>query len=402
MRVAYLASQYPASSHTFIRREIEVLRRRGIDIETFSIRVPSSGERVHPRDQEAYDTTTYVLPMKLARLMRAHVRSAVRRPLQYLGTLSSALKHRVPGSRAFLWSLFYFAEAVVLAADLEDAGVEHLHNHFANPGANVGYLASKYLGVGWSLTLHGLSDFDYPAGVLLPEKIKHARFVACVSHYGKALAFLYLDPRYWEKLFVTRCGLDPADFPGRKPRAPRTRLRVVSVGRLSPEKGQLGLLEAFAGVVKRGIDAELRIVGEGPLRPLLEQRIAELGLEGRCLLLGRKAESEIAPELAEADVFAFASFMEGLPVSLMEALAMELAVVAPSVAGIPELIEHDRTGLLFPASDWKKLEEQLAALLGDEALRQRLGREGRRKVMAEFALETAVDPLFRHLSELGR
>lgn len=399
MRVAYLASQYPATSHTFIRREVEALRRRGIEVQTFSIRPPGANERGVGPEEQAFATTRYVLPFDWSRALRSHVRGVTRRPARYLATLRDALKHRVPGARSLLWSLFYFGEAVVLADDLEVAEVEHLHNHFANPGANVGYLASRYLGLGWSLTLHGISEFDYPAGVLLPEKIAAARFVACVSHFGRAQAFRVIDPQHWPKLFINRCGVDLASFPSAA-KAEGTRLRVVSVGRLSPEKGQLGLLEAFAAVLADGVDAELFLIGDGPLMAELQRRIDALGIGERCRLLGRKSEAEVAIELAAADVFALASFMEGLPVVLMEALAMRLGVIAPCVAGIPELIAHEQTGLLFAPGRWDELGAGLKRLLTDRELRERLAENGRQRVEEEFAIDRAVDPLVAKLQNM--
>jgi glycosyltransferase involved in cell wall biosynthesis len=195
---------------------------------------------------------------------------------------------------------------------------------------------------------------------------------------------------------VVRCGVDPARFTPAG-RVGAGRLCVLTIGRLSPEKGQLGLIAAFAGVLKRGYDAELRIVGEGPMRSAIEREIAERGLGDRCVLLGQKTEAEVVAELGRSDVFAMSSFLEGLPVVLMEALAMRVPVVAPSVAGIPELVEHERTGLLFAPSHWAGLEAQLARLLSDAQLRARLGEEGRRRVEDEFDSSKAVAPLLEQL-----
>jgi colanic acid/amylovoran biosynthesis glycosyltransferase len=189
-------------------------------------------------------------------------------------------------------------------------------------------------------------------------------------------------------------------LPAREPRAPSTApLRVVCVGRLSPEKGHLGLIDAFAEVLAGGSHAELRLVGDGPERARIEARIAARGLAGRCVLLGQLPEDETLREVASADVLVSASFMEGLPVVLMEALALDVPVIAPRVAGIPELVEDGVGGLLFAPADWSGLASCLARMLGDPLLRARLAQAGRERVRAEFDVERACIPLHRKLIE---
>jgi len=392
MHIAYLVSQYPASSHTFIRREIEALRARGVTIDTFSIREPSVAERGAAQDQAAFASTFYVLPVELRRLIGAHTQALWQRPLGYLRTLRLAVTHRVPGAKAFAWSLAHFAEAIVLAQELERREIQHVHNHFANSGANVGLLVTRFLGLPWSLTLHGISETDYPAGLLLGAKLRAADFAACVSHFGRAQAMRSVSPDHWAKFMIVRCALDLGALPVPKPER-RARPRAVCVGRLSPEKGHLGLLEAFAAARKRGHEAELVLVGEGPDRERIERRIAELGLGSAVSLRGRLSEAETLAEIAAADFFVLASFMEGLPVVLMEAMALGLAVIAPRVAGVPELVEHGVHGLLFAPADWQELADCLCKLLAEPGLRARLSQGNRARVEAEFEITKAVAPL---------
>jgi len=392
MRVAYLVSQYPAPSHTFIRREVDALRRHGIDVQTFSVRRPKPEERQSEVDAREYEQTWYVLPAGPG-IVVAHLGALVRHPIRYLGTLREAIRHRVPGLRALIWSLFYFAEAIALASELHRRGIHHVHNHFANAGGNVGYLATRYLAIDWSLTLHGISEFDYPSGLLLPDKIRAAQWVACVSHFGRAQAMRSVEPEHWDKLFIARCGVELSSMPKRPQKIEGSRLRIVTVGRLSPEKGQSGLLRAFRKVVDTGADAELRLVGDGPGERALRAQVKELGLDDRVHLAGRLPEQGALEEIAAADVFVLSSFMEGLPVVLMEALALGVPVVAPTVAGIPELVEAGESGLLFSPGDWHGLAVRLERLLIDPSLRDRLAAEGGRRVEAAFDIERAIEPL---------
>jgi colanic acid/amylovoran biosynthesis glycosyltransferase len=395
--IGYLVSQYPATSHTFIRREVEALRRRGLSIDTFSVRTPEARDRLGQADRDERDRTFYILSGKRGGMFLAHVWALWHRPERYFSTLVLSLRHRVPGVRHLLWALFYFSEALVLAKELSRRAVGHLHTHFANAGGNVGMFACHFLGLDFSLTLHGTSEFDYPAGLLLARKLARVRFAACVSSFGMAQAMRAADPRDWEKLLIVRCGIDLKALPAASPAEPGAP-RVVCVGRLSPEKGHLGLLDAFAQVIRRGHPAELRLIGDGPDRPRIEAAIVARGLAGRCVLLGQRPENETLAEVAHAQLLVSASLMEGLPVVLMEALAMGIAVVAPRVAGIPELVEDGVTGLLFTPADWAGLATCLERALGDPALRDRLARAGQEKIRAEFDVDRACEPLYRQFA----
>lgn len=394
MRIAYLVSQYPAASHTFIRREIAALRQRGFDIQTFSVRRPLPEEIMAPVDHQEFENTWYVFPISPVALLQSHVVSFLQAPLRYLQTLALAFRHRVPGLRALLYALFYFAEAIRLAQELKRRQIDHLHNHFAQAGAIVGFLASHYLKLKWSLTLHGLSDFDYEAGQLLHQKIAAAQFVACVSHFGRAQAMRLANPIHWPKLFVSRCGINMENLPVHLGRQETSGpVRVLCVSRLAAEKGLLGLIDALAMAIKQGANLELRLVGEGSERTHIEQRIKEQGLQEHCLLLGRTSEPEVFKEFTGADIFVLASFMEGLPVVLIEALALGVPVIAPSVAGIPELIESGQSGLLFSPANWEELAERLVQLSSDSQLRIRLATEGQQRVNSEFNIHHAIEPL---------
>lgn len=400
MKVACLVSEYPAVSHTFIRREVVELRKRGLDVQTFSIRPPAQREWMSAADTAEYESTYYVLPPPKARLVGSHVKSCLQHPWRYLATAKKALEHRPPGVKGLVYSAFYFAEAIMLATELRKRGIEHVHNHFANAAATVGLLATQYLDLPWSFTIHGTSEFDYPAGLLLGDKIKAARFVACVSKFGRAQAQRCVDPKQWSKLFINRCGIDPSDLPTREPRDPkREASRIIAVTRLSREKAIPGLIEAFAAVSKRVPRARLDIIGDGPERPVVEALIASLHLGNSCKIWGYLSVEEVLREVAKSDILVMSSLMEGLPVVLMEALALEVAVVAPRVAGIPELVEHEQTGLLYTVSDWSQLAECLERLLQDADLRQQLAARGHERVLEQHAIGRAVMPIATQLLE---
>jgi Glycosyltransferase len=261
LRLAYLTSQYPATSHTFIRREIEAVRALGVYLETFSIRPPSASELQDPAIRAESHATFTALRQPLTTFLAAHLATLATEPLAYLRTLGRALSHRPPGIRALALSIAHFGESIVLGRELRRRKISRLHNHFANSGATVGMLAAELAHIPWSFTMHGISETDYPAGLLLSRKIQAADFVACVSYFGRAQAMRVTMPKQWSKLHVIRCGVPPTS---NMKRHSGNRTQIMSVGRLSPEKGLPGLLQAFAAVTGAGVDADLVLVGDGP------------------------------------------------------------------------------------------------------------------------------------------
>lgn len=397
MRVAYLVSEYPSPSHTFIRREIGGLRKHGLFIKIFSVRRPDDSSIYSNVDEQDRRETTYLIPVHWPRLLAAHIRALAAQPLRYFEVLRFATHHRVSGIKSLIWSLFHFAEAIQLAAELRSADIQHLHNHFANSGATVGLLAAKFAALPWSMTLHGISETDYPAGVLLSEKIEAAKFVACASYFIRAQALRGVSPEHWDKLTIVRCAVDQAALPRRRERDPLAPLTVVAVGRLSPEKGFHGLLTAFAHVRSRGINAKLTIVGAGQGRTALEQHVGHLQIAEHVTFKGGLAEADTLAQIAEANVLALSSLMEGLPVVLIEALALGVPVVASHIAGIPELIEDERTGMLFRPTDWNELGNKLERLLTDPELRRRLAAEGKKKIETGYLIDHASLAMLQNL-----
>ncbi|RYE66053.1 MAG: hypothetical protein EOO81_11965, partial [Oxalobacteraceae bacterium] len=166
--IAYLVSDIHAPSHTFVRREIAALRALGMKIAPYTIRRgPSAGEAVENLLGRSF--IIYIAAISWA---------IFKGPLRFTKAWLFALRHRVPGVKALIWSQFHFVEAMLLARLLHRAGASRLHNHFANSGATVGLIAARYSRLPWSLTLHGISETDYPAGPLLSEKLEQASFVA--------------------------------------------------------------------------------------------------------------------------------------------------------------------------------------------------------------------------------
>ncbi|MBE1526382.1 glycosyltransferase involved in cell wall biosynthesis [Sphingopyxis sp. OAS728] len=386
--IAYLVSDLHAPSHTFVRREIEALRALGVGVTPYTIRRGASTATA-AENLLGRSFITYLTALGWALLTG---------PRRFVASWLLALRHRVPGLKSLIWSQFHFIEAMLLARLLDRAGASRLHNHFANSGATVGLIAARYSRIPWSLTLHGISETDYPAGPLLAEKLKAASFVACASFFMRAQAMRIVDPLHWGKMAVVRCGIDMRVLPHPEPHIDGAPTRMICVGRLSAEKGHFGLLDALATLASGGAEFHLTLVGEGPMGPAIERRAAELHLLRHIRLTGALSEAETLAEIAAADILILPSLMEGLPVVLIEAMAMRRPVVASRVAGIPELVTDRAEGLLFTPSDWEDLSRKIGVLAAARGDWHNMGNAGRIKVEKEFRVELSAAKMARLFS----
>jgi colanic acid/amylovoran biosynthesis glycosyltransferase len=400
VRIAYFCSAYPAISHTFILREVEALRRLGLQISTFSIRRTPADQLLAENDRAAAATTTAILPFRL-RQLGAHIRLGLRSPDAYLSTLRGALGLAPPGVRGRLWQLFYFAEAVVLWNECRKQGIRHIHVHLANAAADIALLAARIGSAleperpwSWSFTMHGPTEFHDLRHFRLAEKVESANFVVCISDFARSQLMSVTDPGRWDRLYVVHVGIPVDQFTRAHDRNGSGHAPVILyIGRLVPEKGQTILLEAVARLTGRRLDVQLQLAGDGALRPELERTAARLDIADRVSFLGAVGQEELRELYEGAAVFCLPSFAEGVPVVLMEAMAMGLPVVTTRIAGIPELVEHERSGILVAPGRADELTDSLASLLEEPELRQNLGASGRRAVAAGFDCEDSATRL---------
>jgi glycosyltransferase involved in cell wall biosynthesis len=405
MRVAYLTGQYPRATDTFIQREVEALRSRGLDVVTLSVRRPEAKHLVGPEQQAEHERTHYLLPAGPLKLLAAQWRALRHNPSGYREAIKLAWRMRQPGVKPTLYQLFYFAEAALAADVLRDQKVDHLHNHFANSSCSLSTLAAAMAGVPLSFTMHGPAIFYEPKFWRIDLKIAAAKFVSTISHFCRSQAMAFSDPDHWGKLRIVHCGIDPAWFPPPEydpGRHEGVGSRLLYVGRLAAVKGLPVLLDAMT----RLPDAvRLTVVGDGEDRDWLERRTTELGLEGRVDFVGYRSQSQVREHLRQTDAFVMSSFAEGVPVVLMEALAAGVPVVATQIAGVPELVEHEVTGLLVSPGDAGALADAVGRLLDDPGLRTTLATAGRDRVFSEYDINAEaawLAQLFRGESEIGQ
>lgn len=394
IRVAYLINQYPAVSHSFIRREIGALESRGLAVQRIALR-GWQGELADAQDREERRRTRYVLKGGPLALLAAVARAAAASPRRFVRALILALRMSRRAQRPMPYHLAYLAEACRILPWLREAGATHMHAHFGTNAAEVAMLAHALGGPCYSFTVHGPEEFDQPLALKLADKAQHAAFVVAVSSYGRAQLLRWIDPAQWDKVKVVHCGLEKSYFAARPASPPRTP-RFVCVGRICEQKGQLLLVEAVAKLAARGLALELVIAGDGEMRPQLEASIARHGLEGRVAITGWIGGEAVRDEILAARALVLPSFAEGLPVVLMEAMALRRAVISTYVAGIPELVRPGENGWLAPAGDLEALCRALeeAAACPVETL-ERMGNAAFQRAAARHSIDVEAAELAR-------
>jgi len=392
MRVLYLLGQFPAVSETFIAREILALRKLGAHVRIAALekcRDPLVHDFVRPLAAEALYPT--VQTRRLGRMLgRAFCAGTAPRRLLKCRRLSKDAEGRQ-----------LLAQAGALAPLVRRLGVDHIHTHFASSNCEMLIYLSGLTDVPFSFTAHAHDIFRRPR--LLAEKIAAAKFVATISEYNRRYLAAIVGPDHAGKIHVVRCGLEPDEFPERPEAPPDRRLEIVSVGRLVPKKGHDVLIEALGAM--RDVEFRCRIVGDGPLGADLAQLAERQGISERVEFAGLLPNEQVRQTLMQADLFVLAcrqardGNVDGIPVALMEAMALGVPVVSTQVTGIPELV---RPGAGFLVSPQSPLE--LARCIRDfkalpAAARRRIGANARRQIARCFNARTEARKLWQLITD---
>ncbi len=344
--VAYIANAFPSPVEPYVMDEIAQLRRSGAGV------ICCSGKRVAPNDlslaeRAFWKETRYFQPLSDEEITRAvrrlasdrHTLWQILRPLVWERGATPVRRVRALGHTVM---------GAALAEQLAPLDVEHIHAHHGYFASWMALAAARLLGIGFSFTLHG-SDLLQRAD-LLAAKLRACRFCVTISEYNRQHILRNYPSTPPEKIIVQRLGVDrvlpwPTSAPSTK--ADGRRFCLLAVGRLHRVKDHRFLIQACAALRDQGLDFVCWIAGEGPERGALERQILKLGLQGRVYLIGHVPRTELSGYYRYADLVVMTSRSEGIPVVLMEAMAYEKTVLAPAITGIPELVEHQRTGFLY-------------------------------------------------------
>jgi colanic acid/amylovoran biosynthesis glycosyltransferase len=390
LKIAYFINQYPKVSHSFIRREILALERRGIAVQRIALRgwddsFPDSD------DQNERAKTQYILKNGVWGLLAPTLRALVRTPRRFAAAVALALKLSRRSDGRLSYHLIRVAEACSILSLLSKSGVAHIHAHFGTNSAEVAMLASMSGGIPYSFTVHGPEEFMTTMG--LDEKIHRAEFVVAISSFGRSQLFLRSRFEDWRRVKVIHCGIEPDLYAGDFP-VSADNARFVCVGRLCDAKGHLLLIEAAAQLAARGVVVELVLAGDGPMRAEIEIAIAKHGLTQKVRITGWISNADVRREILAARALVLPSFAEGLPVVIMEAMALSRPVLSTYVAGIPELVVPGENGWLFAAGSINELADAMQdCLLRSNVELRRMGASAHERVIERHSIDVEAGKL---------
>jgi len=398
-KIAYIMSRFPHLPETFILREMNAMVESGWPISLYPL-ILQEQQVVHP-EASSWVAQAKNLPFFSWAVLAANGRYLKQNPVRFFSIWGRTLKENLQSPNFFLRALALLPKAAYAAQQMEQEGIKHIHAHYATHPALVAWIVHQFTGIPYSMTVHAHDIFVRTA--MLTTKLRAATFVAAISEFNREYLADMVGTWVRDKIHIVHCGILPDNYlistnllESNKP------IEIINIGSLQPYKGQQYLIDACAHLRDWGIPFQCRIIGEGEERRRLEQLIVNHDLEGQVKLLGAKTQEEVAALLPTAHCYIQPSIitplgkMEGIPVSIMEALACELPVIATQLSGIPELVRPNENGYLVPPADALALASMIAEVRQNYEAAKEMAVNGRRLVLQEFELKKNA----RHLSDL--
>jgi glycosyltransferase involved in cell wall biosynthesis len=405
LKVAFVMSRFPKITETFVIREMVEMERQGVEVDVY----PLQRERtsvMHP-EVDSFVRRAHFTPWLSIAMLKAHGRFFLNQPGKYLRTLGTLLSANLGSIRYFAGAVAFFPKAVYIASLMRSAGVDHIHAHFASHPAAVAYVIHRLTSIPFSFVAHG-SDLHRDQH-MLSEKTQQAAAVIAISDDNRRMILDVCGTQNGLKVHTVHCGVDLEEFCPRSEPTPFERgvgaFQLLCIGTLHEVKGQRYLLEACRSLLERGVDFECHFAGVGPDLQALKKQAQALGLNNRVYFHGRCTGPRILELLRKADLLVTPSVpsscgrREGIPVVLMEAMASGVPVVTSDLSGIPELVQHEQTGLLTQPRDVAAIAASILRLRGDRRLSARLAVAGRQKIESQFNQKINVQNLLDILSD---
>jgi glycosyltransferase involved in cell wall biosynthesis len=378
--IAYVITQYPKVSHSFVRREILALEAQGVKVVRFAFR-GWDAVLADAVDIAERDITNYLLRDGSIPLLRAMLRQMMFNQRRFARAARMSLRLLRRTDRTVFLHFVTLGEACLLAERTAKLPIRHFHAHFGTNSTEATMLVSLLTDTPYSFTVHGPDEFDRPEFIRLRDKVHHAKFAVAISSFGVGQMYRWVDFGDWRKIREVRCGLDETHHtvPYSVPAKPK---QLVCVGRLAPQKGHVILIKALGCVIREGRDVELVLVGDGELRGEVEEAIrTEEGVGHSVRITGWASGEEVSRHIIESRALILTSFAEGLPVVIMEAMALGRPILSTNVAGVAELVLHERTGWLFTSGSVDAAAEAIRACLATTPSRlEEMGRCAQAKV----------------------
>ena len=382
MKIVYLLHRFPMLTDTFIRREIRSLQKTGTEVEVISVWTPNGKETTSDLLRDWSHDVSFLLPQSVPSMLCALLKVVFSSPKRFVAALRLSFATSRPGFRGMIYQIFYVGEAILAAEVIKKRNVDHIHNHFGDHSGIVTMLASKLTNIKYSISFHGPHVFFDAANAAIKEKVKHASFIRCISYFCCSQLIALCGGSDMPSLEIVHCGLHLSKYHFRTPREEVRNLFCAA--RLAPEKGIEFLIQALGLLINKGYIVNLRVAGDGPSKTSLEELARALGIADRVYFLGNLSEQEVVHELSMSDLFILPSLAEGIPVAIMEAMAVGLPVIATNIAGTSELVEGGKTGLLVRPADPQAIAEAVITMMQGGEFRRRAAELGRAKVEDEF------------------
>jgi len=399
-KIVYIIGTYPLLTTTFIDREILRLIELGVDLKIFSIRKPPRHLPLSSFQLELQKGVRYLLPIHILTLIMSQIYFALFKPKIYFGTLAFLVSRPHPHFSAIFKTILHFGEGVYFAYFLRKEKIHEIHAHFLDRSAVLAMVARRLLDVPYSLSIHAGADI-YVHPVLIHEKLEESRkAVTCTQFNIKHLASLVGEIAK-EKITFIPHGLDasiyiPAD-------QSNGTFRILSVGQLKMRKGFLQLIDVCKRLNEEGYDFSCDIIGQGPLRTSLEEKISQYALNDKVTLCGALPHEEVLERYQTALMFVLPCIqteegdVDGIPNVLLEAMAMKLPVISTRVSAIPELVVDQKNGVLVNSNDEDELFDAVIDLYMSPEKRAQLGGAGRQTVLSDFNINTNIDHFVKTL-----
>ncbi len=396
MRVTYIINQYPKVSHTFIRREILALERIGLEVQRIAMRGWDE-KQIDADDVKEQQKTQYILKAGAFSLLFSAIKILLTKPISFILALKLAIKMSFKADRSLIYHLIYLVEACQASRWSSQFKATHIHAHFGTNPSEVAMLMSVIGNVPYSFTVHGPEEFDRPQFLKIAEKINRSKFVVAISSFGKSQLQRWVAFSHWDKIKTVHCGLEPSFYQIDSVAMPITP-KMVCVGRLCEQKGQLLLIEAAKKLAHANVDFELVLAGDGEMRPEIEVLIAQYALQNRVTITGWISSEAVRQHILNSQVLVLPSFAEGLPVVIMEAMSLKRPVISTYIAGIPELVKDGENGWLCVAGDVEDLTRAMKRALSTPSERlQQMGNAAYERVIVRHNIDIEAAKLARFM-----
>ncbi len=394
-KIAYIMSRFPHLPETFILREMNQLSALGWPISLYPI-INQEQSIVHP-SAEQWLSRVKKVPLMSRAIATANARAFIKKPWRYGRIWLQSIVENLSSPKFLSRTLAMLPKAAYLAEMMQAEGITHIHAHYASHPALMAWIIHQLTGIPYSVTVHAHDIFV--KFNMLHTKLKGATAIVAISEYNRSHLKHILGDWVTSKTHIIHCGIDLNSYKSAQTHHEKSTFEIINIGSLQPYKGQRYLIQACAILRDRGVPFRCRIIGEGEDRAALTTLINDLDLADHVILLGAQTQDAVTALLPTAHCYAQPSVitpqrkMEGIPVSIMEAFASSLPVIATELSGIPELVQSGKTGYLVPPEDAEALAAQLVDVYQNPADAIAKAKKGRALVIQSFELTQNVQQL---------